>query len=86
MTNRDVAKAWYYGLALKGANLRSDGKAIFSYATKIGEINDRGDRICFDRRIAGCSKTTSHHIALVSLVANKTVNPDDDNPMDYCSR
>lgn len=83
MKNSDVAAAWYYGKEAESGTIRSDGRAIFSYAMKIGEINDRGDRICFDRRIAGCSKTTSRHIALVSLVANKTVNPDDDNPMDY---
>jgi len=75
MKNSDVAKAWYYGLALKGNNLRSDGKALFSYGLKIGEINEKGDRICFDHRITGCSKSTSRHISLCSKVANKTVDP-----------
>lgn len=75
MKNSDVAKAWYYGLALKGNNLRSDGKALFSYGLKIGEINEKGDRICFDHRIFGTYRTTSRHISLVSKVANKTVNP-----------
>lgn len=76
MTNRDVAAAWYYGLALKVANFRSDGKSIFSYAMKIGEINEKGDRVVFDYRITGVSRTTSRHIALAVEVANIISLPD----------
>lgn len=77
MTNSDVAKAWYYGKKAESGTLRSDGRSIFSYAMKIGEINEKGDRVVFDYRIgSGCSKTTSNHIALVVEVANIISTPD----------
>jgi hypothetical protein len=76
MTNRDVAVAWYYGEKAESKTLRSDGKAIFSYAIKIGEINEKGDRVVFDYRITGASKTTSRHIALAAEGANIICHPD----------
>lgn len=76
MKNSDVAAAWYYGKMAKSGSLRSDGKSIFSYAMKIGEINETGDRVVFDYRITGVSRTTAHHIELATEVANIISHPD----------
>ena len=64
MKNLEVIKAWVRGQAARNKNMRTDGKALFSYNLKIAERKSLSLEIYDYTRTGGnfVSTTTSQHV------------------------
>lgn len=78
MTNKRVVENWRNGREGDAMNLHTDGKSLYSYALEIGFTDLKsGEKIVKNYMSGGkfISMTTSHHVSIAKIFADKVVNP-----------
>jgi len=80
--NSSIIKSWVRGIERNnyGHTLTTDGKDLYSYNLKIGYTEKNGVKVAmrYDATTKNFkSMTTSRHVSLASIQADRSVNPDD---------
>ena len=86
MSNYDVCVAWKNGRKRRSVRIRTDGFTIQSYGLTIGYTDHEGKKVVFDYRASAgafVSMTTSHHVGLAWRVADRKIDVNGVEALDY---
>ena len=78
MTNEKVVEKWTQGKQGKSLHMETNGKSLFSYRMKIGETWKGKTPVKVVLNVQSpyfYSHSTSHHVSIAKLHADKVLNP-----------
>ena len=85
MNNHNVIKSWVRGFPASNfgsqgtATLSTDGRDLYSYKLKIGYTTEKGNKVVklYNARTNNFkTMTTSRHVSLATVQADKTIIPE----------